>query len=247
MKSIKFKYMNLLAIVVLVSGLFVVGLGQAAKAKADDIIRTPGASIEVEAQANVKADVDKDNERGEADSNNRRVLEEKTERQAPSATSSAAREKEDDERDQDGDKDKGQRGRGDEHKSAVATFVRGLLEIASSSPAIGAEVSAVAKEQEDDKDKTAEAAEKVEGRSAFIKLLIGADFKNLGQLRSSIAAEENAIKRLSNLKGQVSADVQVKLDAEVKALSDDKARLEAVVKANENVNGLFGWLVKLLQ
>ncbi|MFA5841944.1 MAG: hypothetical protein WC835_03235 [Candidatus Paceibacterota bacterium] len=138
-----------------------------------------------------------------------------------------------------------------EHRSVVAGFVRNLLSIASSTRdgGIGNEVRTVAKEQNDDKDDVAQAIDRVKNRNAFLTFLIGADFKNLGELRSSIVTTDNHISRLTNIKSKASStpEIQTALDEEITALKAEKERLNNIVSKGEGKISLLGWLVKLLQ
>lgn len=138
-----------------------------------------------------------------------------------------------------------------EHRSAVSIYVHGLLDIASTTrdKGIGERVRIVAKEQNDNKDKTSRAINDVKSRNAFIIFLIGADFKNLGELRSSIVTTDNHINRLNDIKSKASStpEIQTALDVEIKALIQEKDRLTNIVAQNEKRGSLFGWLVKLFQ
>ncbi len=136
-----------------------------------------------------------------------------------------------------------------EHRSEISNFVRSLLNMASttSDKGIGEKVREVAKEQSDSKDKTAKAIDEVKGRNALITLLIGADFKNLGELRSYIVTTENHINKLSDIRNKVSPEMQVELDKEIATLNSEKERLSGIIKANESRISLFGWLFKMFQ
>lgn len=137
------------------------------------------------------------------------------------------------------------------HKDAVSGFVHDLLSIASTTNNhdLGEEVRNVAKEQNDNKDKTAEAINQVKNRNALMTLLIGADFKNLGELRSSIVTTDNHINRLNEIKSKASStpEVQSALGKEVQTLNAEKERLNNIVKDNESKFSMFGWLFKMFQ
>jgi len=138
-----------------------------------------------------------------------------------------------------------------EHGNKISESVKKLLEVAKETSkqdrGIGDEVSKIAKEEGDMSTTTTEAIKKVENRNFLVSLLVGADLKNLGQLRSSIVTTENHINALNNIKTRVTADIATTLDAEIASLNQEKVRLESVVKDNEDVFSLFGWFVKLVQ
>lgn len=137
------------------------------------------------------------------------------------------------------------------HRSAVSVYVHNLLGIASTTrdKGLGEKVRIVAREQNDDKDKTSQAINDVKSRNAFITFLIGADFKNLGELRSSIVTTDNHISRLTDIKSKASStpEIQLALDVEIKALTTEKERLSSIVSKNEKRASIFGWLVRLFQ
>lgn len=133
-----------------------------------------------------------------------------------------------------------------EHRSNVSIFVHSLLKIANREGGIGAEVRTIAKEQDDDASTTVEAMVKVETRNGFKTFLIGSDYKNLGVIRSELATTANQIARLKILAGlTVSAQDENELNAQIKLLEADQAKVEAFVKAHESQFSLFGWFVKL--
>ncbi|HYF10003.1 MAG TPA: hypothetical protein VD967_00115 [Candidatus Paceibacterota bacterium] len=132
-----------------------------------------------------------------------------------------------------------------EHRSAVASFVQKLLSVADRDGGIGSEVRAVAKSQNDSASTSAEAIAKVEAKGKLRTLLFGADYKNLGQLRSEMATTANNIAKLKNLLSRAtSEEVKADLSAEIKALENFEAKIEAFVKAHESSFSLFGWFTK---
>src|SRR3972149_2390449 len=87
---------------------------------------------------------------------------------------------------------------GDDHRSAVATFVQDLLKVADREQGgIGEEVRVIAQEQNDDKEEVAREIDEVNNRSGFKTFFIGTDYKNLGNLRSAIAKTQTQIDRLT--------------------------------------------------
>jgi hypothetical protein len=138
-----------------------------------------------------------------------------------------------------------------EHRSVVSAYVHDLLSIASTTGdrGLGEKVREIAKEQNENKDKVARAIDDVKSRNAFITFLIGADFKNLGELRSFITTTDNHINRLNDIKSKASStpEIQAALDVEIDSLSQEKERLSGIVAEKEDKISLFGWLVKLFQ
>ena len=134
----------------------------------------------------------------------------------------------------------------EEHRSAVALFVKSLLSVADRDAGIGAEVRAVAQDQSDSASTSVEAMNKIEHRSQIKKILLGSDYSSLGELRSEIVVTQNNINKLNTLLAKaVSADTKAELSAQIKTLEDSQVKLDTYVKANEGGFSVFGWFVKL--
>jgi hypothetical protein len=134
---------------------------------------------------------------------------------------------------------------GAEHRTAIATFVLKLNSVADRDGGIGPEVRAVAKEQASTSEKIAINVEKVQKRSKFMIFLFGSDFKTMGELRSEMVVTENSISRLTKAKDRaVSASVRADLEAQIKVLETEEAKIDAFVDAHAETKGVIGWLYK---
>ena len=135
---------------------------------------------------------------------------------------------------------------GEDHRSNVSAFVHNLLNIANRSGGIGAEVRAIAHEEDDSSTTTIESINKVEARGKFKTFLIGSDYKNLGMIRSELAKTDNRIERLqAAASSTTSVSVKADIAAQIKLLQDDKLKVTAFVEAHENTFSLLGWFVKI--
>lgn len=136
---------------------------------------------------------------------------------------------------------------GAEHRSAVATFVQSLLNVADREEGgIGDQVRVIANAQNDSKDDVADAIDKIHNRSKVKTFLIGTDYKNIGQLRSEMVKTENQIDQLNKLLDQTTdADDKITLQAQIQALGQEQQKINDFLKANESKFSLFGWFVKL--
>ena len=134
----------------------------------------------------------------------------------------------------------------EEHRSAVASFVESLLNVADREGGIGEQVREIAKEQNDSATTTASAMEKVEERGSLRTFFFGSDYKNLGVIRSELATTTNNISRLKSLLDKTTnvAD-KVELNAQIQVLEDEQVKVNVYVSTHENVFSLFGWFVKL--
>lgn len=108
------------------------------------------------------------------------------------------------------------------------------------------EMEEVAQEVADSSEETAEAIEEVESRNKFKRLLIGTDYKNLGQLRSSLVKNENQIRKLTRIAGDMEGgEIDASVDEQLVALMQERERIKAVIQENQEGFSLLGWAVKL--
>jgi len=136
---------------------------------------------------------------------------------------------------------------GELHRSVVANFVQGLLNVASRSEGgIGEQVRVIAQEQNQNKEKIADQIEAIEKRNKFKTFLIGTDYKNVGALRSEMVQTRNQLEQLNRLMEQTknTAD-KTELQNQITALEEEQIQIETLLKKAEGKFSLFGWLVKL--
>ena len=132
------------------------------------------------------------------------------------------------------------------HRSAVANFVQSLLSVADREGGIGEQVRVVAKEQNDSKEITAEAIDKVEKRSKIKTFLLGTDYKNLGALRSEMVKTRNHIEQLKRLADKAENEQdKTELQTQIQNLEQEQADIDSFISQNENQFSLFVWVVKL--
>ena len=132
------------------------------------------------------------------------------------------------------------------HRSAVATFVHSLLDVANREGGIGAQVRVIAREQNDSATTSSEAITKINNRGVLQTIFFGDDYESLGVLRSEIATTTNNISRLNNLLDKTTSDTdKAALLAQIKVLEDSQAKLDTFVKAHGNSFSFFGWFTKM--
>lgn len=135
---------------------------------------------------------------------------------------------------------------GERHRSVVADIVHSLTALADRDGGIGEEVRKVAQEQASSSEHISEAMARIEARSALMTFLFGADFRNIGELRSELATTQNHIEQLTKVKSEaVSADVKVGIDTQISALKKANADASAFVEAHADTFSIFGWFAKL--
>lgn len=138
------------------------------------------------------------------------------------------------------------------HKEKSEEVVKSLKEVAKEEKAAGkAEVSEEIEEviegQEDAQEETAEAIEELEEEGKVKTFLVGTDYKNLGQLRSSLAHNTNDIRKLTkSLSGIQTPENQALIQAELETLMQEQQRLRTIIYDKQDDFSLFGWVARMM-
>ncbi|RJQ29105.1 hypothetical protein C4565_02470 [Candidatus Parcubacteria bacterium] len=136
---------------------------------------------------------------------------------------------------------------GAEHRNTVATFVQTLLESAEKENGeIGAQIKVIAEEQNNVKNEVSEKIEKIQNRNKIKTFFIGTDYKNIGQLRSSMVKTNNQIDALKRvLERTTNTEMKTVLEGQTQVLEKEQQKIEEFLKSNESKFSIFGWLTKL--
>ncbi len=134
-----------------------------------------------------------------------------------------------------------------EHQSTVSTFIQTLLNVADKEQGgVGEQVRVVAQQQNESKDKVADALDKIQNRNKVKTFLIGTDYKNIGQLRSEMVKTRNQIDWLKRLLDKTtSEESKTVLQGQIQTLEQEQQKINDFLTANESKFSLFGWFVKL--
>jgi hypothetical protein len=138
------------------------------------------------------------------------------------------------------------------HKNKVLKVVDKLNEVSDEEEEIGneetsEEIEEVANDEEENVDEVAEAIEAVETRPKWKTLLFGSDYKNLGQLRSHLAHNTNAIRKLTRAKNEVQAEGNEEdVQAQLGELIQERERIRNVITEYEDDFGILGWVFRFL-
>lgn len=149
----------------------------------------------------------------------------------------------------DGDTDNDGSDADEQHGSVVASIVAHLHLIADreNERGVGEEVRTVAKEEASSSVASTEAMHELNSEGFLKKLFLGPNYKNIGQLRSTISVTENHIERLQHvLANTTDAHVRADLIAQIAALQGLASSTEVYVQAHERVFSVFGWFFRLL-
>jgi len=130
----------------------------------------------------------------------------------------------------------------------IKTAIQNLNRVAerNNNPEIGEQVRSMVQNHEGVQTRTKTALQQMSQRNKAVKLMIGPDFKNAGQVRSDVVSLRNDIRKLERIKENSlpadASDVQGAID-ELQIEADE---LEAQLTEQLSGFSLFGWLAKLL-
>lgn len=134
------------------------------------------------------------------------------------------------------------------YKNSVAAFVHDLKEVGDSEGKIGQQVRLVAQAQNQNKEVVSSLIDDVDARGKVLSFIFGPDYKSLDKIKQQIAANESNIQSLTASLAQIQdAYAKTVLQAQIKVLTQENARLQKFV---DNVGGqpsIFGWLMRALQ
>jgi hypothetical protein len=136
------------------------------------------------------------------------------------------------------------------HRENIEEVVEVLTEVAEDEEEIGNtdvsdDLEEVAEEEEEIVDETAEAINEVEKQNKWKVMLFGTDYKNLGQLRSSLAHNTNAIRKLTRTAGSVETD-EVAVTGSLETLLEERERIASIIQEQESQFSILGWVSRLL-
>jgi len=130
----------------------------------------------------------------------------------------------------------------------IETAAQNLNRVAerNNNPEIGEQVRSMVQNHEKVQTRTKTALHQMNQRNQAVKLIIGPDYKNAGQVRSDIVGLRNDVKKLEQIKDKSLPTDVGDIQGAIDELQIEADVLEA--QLTEQVSGfsLFGWLAKLL-
>lgn len=139
------------------------------------------------------------------------------------------------------------------HKEKIQEVVKNLEQAAKNeksvgNPGISNEVVQVAEQEEAVETPTTQAIAEVEHRGKIKTFLLGTDYKNLGQLRSSLVHNRNQIRALTRTLSlvQASGGDTALIQGQLETLMQERERIKSVITANESSFSIFGWIAKFI-
>jgi len=128
----------------------------------------------------------------------------------------------------------------------VAEKVKEFLGDREEREGIGQQVRDIVSQQEQAQEEVVKQLDKLESRSGLMKKLFGADLKAIKSLKQQIEQNQLRIQELQELQAQVTNQAdEAQIEELIQVLVEQNTALEDQVQAEEQVGGLFGWLVRL--
>ncbi len=138
------------------------------------------------------------------------------------------------------------------HVQKVKDVVSSLEEVAvveeqAGNEDVSEEIVDVAENIESIVSDNVDSIDEVESRPAWKTLLIGPDYKNLGQLRSSLVKVDNEIKKMTRTMTRVEgSESESAIQARLGDLEMERSRITSMITENEESFSLLGWVARLL-
>jgi hypothetical protein len=137
------------------------------------------------------------------------------------------------------------------HEENMSTVVTKLEEVAKIEEAQGntevsEEITELADTSETVTSDTVEAIDEIETRPTWKTTLLGPDYKNLGQLRSALAHNDNAIRKLTKTFGEVTTESTTAVQTQLTTLLQEREQIYDIVKVEESRFSLLGWVTRFL-
>jgi hypothetical protein len=113
---------------------------------------------------------------------------------------------------------------------------------------VSEELAETADEIEVQGEETEDALEAINTKPRWQVLLFGTDYKNLGQLRSQVAHNENNIRKLTkNLTGVSDPAASDLVQAQITLLQTEQQNIKTILQQNESQFSILGWVFKFFQ
>ncbi|MBU2595411.1 hypothetical protein KJ713_01090 [Patescibacteria group bacterium] len=135
------------------------------------------------------------------------------------------------------------------HMNEVAKAVEQLILISYQleNQGLGSQIREIARNQSDDEDKATQALDNAQGRGAILKFFLGANYKELKEIKKVLEQNQQRINKLNRIRGQISNEGEnADLENQIKVLAEQNTTLQA--QANDLTSGfsLLGWLFKII-
>ena len=132
------------------------------------------------------------------------------------------------------------------NQNQVRLAVHALLAMENLTGGIGSQVSAIAQDFNNRINKTIQAEEKIQKRSAFKRFFAGGDHEAAQGIEQEVNRNRERIQELKQLKEQCECDEEVKamIQEQIQNMEQEQNRLQELAQKEKKSKGLFGWIWK---
>ncbi|MCK9378789.1 MAG: hypothetical protein M0P97_01430 [Candidatus Moranbacteria bacterium] len=132
-------------------------------------------------------------------------------------------------------------------KSQVASAVQTMLNIAEGDSKIGQQIKTIAQNQTKNQEKIQKNIENIQSRSGFAKMLIGPNYGEIKDAKTTLEQNKLQIKELNQIRTQLSNESdQQMLTEQIKVLEESNQEIEAILDQSQSGFSFFGWFNNLV-
>lgn len=123
-----------------------------------------------------------------------------------------------------------------------------ILKQQINNPDVGNQIHNMIQETERFRKRTSQLLSNFQTRSLFLKLLVGPDYKNTGELKSEIVRLQSQIQQTIQLRNALENEEDIRqIDEIISDLNKEVENIQSKLNEELSAPSLFGWLVKLLK
>jgi len=132
-------------------------------------------------------------------------------------------------------------------RSQIASAVQEMLQLADGEDNnIGEQIRTIAQEQNQNQVKLEEGLVKIQNRNSLVKLLIGADYGEIGSAQEIIGQNQEQIRQLNEIKNQLANEGdQTVLEEQIQVLEQANGQMQNAIDNSQSGFSLLGWFFKI--
>lgn len=138
---------------------------------------------------------------------------------------------------------------GEDQQIMVATEqMQQLMDMEGLDEEVGEKVKIIAQQQVQAQNQIEVQVEKLQSKSGILKMLFGPDYDAIQSLKQQMQQNQQRIQQLQTLANEVkNEEDQIQVEKAISTLVEENTVLQDKIKTEENINSIFGWLIRLFQ
>ena len=113
-------------------------------------------------------------------------------------------------------------------------------------PEIGEQIQETSRNQEQQQLRIEAKLQEMNARPGYLKFILGPNYRNAGEIRSSIVNLQNQERQLTKIKDSLSEEDMQEMDEAILTVQEEISTYEQQLEDNLKGFALFGWLNRLL-